>query len=72
MAEDFTLYSDETLKAEDKAFMLKLRDTTMAAIEESRFAQVVDKLKERWEGVSEDPSLPETNLRDEAPDRDFH
>lgn len=32
--------------AEDKAFMLKLRDTTMAAIEESRFAQVVDKLKE--------------------------
>lgn len=26
--------------------MLKLRDTTMAAIEESRFAQVVDKLKE--------------------------
>lgn len=46
MAEDFTLYSDETLKAEDKAFMLKLRDTTMAAIEESRFAQVVDKLKE--------------------------
>ena len=46
MAEDFTLYSDETLEAEDKAFMLKLRDTTMAAIEESRFAQVVDKLKE--------------------------
>lgn len=46
MAEDFTLYSDETIEAEDKAFMLKLRDTTMAAIEESRFAQVVDKLKE--------------------------
>lgn len=46
MAEDFTLYSDETIEEEDKAFMLKLRDTTMAAIEESRFAQVVDKLKE--------------------------
>ena len=46
MAEDFTLYSDETLEAEDKAFMLKLRDATMAAIEESRFVQVVDKLKE--------------------------
>lgn len=46
MAENFSLYSDETLEAEDKAFMLKLRDTTMAAIEESRFAQVVGKMKE--------------------------
>ena len=46
MAENFALYSDETLEAEDKAFMLKLRDTTMAAIEESRFAQIVNKMKE--------------------------
>lgn len=46
MAENFSLYSDETLEAEDKAFMLKLRDTTMAAIEESRFTQIVDKMKE--------------------------
>lgn len=34
----FLLYSDETKEAEDKAFMLKLRDTTLAAIEEARFA----------------------------------
>ena len=46
MTEDFTLYSDETLQAEDRAFLLKLRNTTMAAIEENRFAQVVDRLKE--------------------------
>ena len=44
--EDYTIYSDETLIAEDKAFMLKLRDTTMAAIEETRFAMIVGKLKE--------------------------
>ena len=41
-----TLYSDETMEAEDKAFLLKLRDTTMAAIDEARFAQVVGRLQE--------------------------
>ena len=36
----------QTLEAEDKAFMLKLRDTTLAAIEETRFAQIIGKLKD--------------------------
>ena len=44
--ESFNIYSDETMEAEDKAFMLKLRDATKAAIEESRFAQVIGKLRE--------------------------
>lgn len=44
--DSFAIYSDETLEAEDHAFMLKLRDTAMAAIDESRFAQVVGRLKE--------------------------
>ena len=44
MEDSFDLYTDETLEAEDKAFMLKLRDTTLAAIEEARFAQIVGKL----------------------------
>ena len=44
--DSFAVYSDETIEAEDKAFLLKLRDTTMAAIEETRFAMVVDKLKQ--------------------------
>lgn len=42
----YGIYTDETLEAEDKAFMLKLRDTTMAAIEETHFTMVVDKLRE--------------------------
>ena len=45
----FGVYTDETLEAEDHAFMLKLRDTTMAAIEESRFAQIVGRLRESTE-----------------------
>lgn len=44
--DSFTLYSDETMEAEDKAFLLKLRDTTMAAIDEARFTQVVGRLQE--------------------------
>jgi hypothetical protein len=46
MEDSFVLYADETLEAEDKAFMLKLRDTTLAAIEEARFRQIVGKLEE--------------------------
>ena len=44
--DSFHIYSDETMEAEDKAFLLKLRDVTLAAIKESRFAQVVGRLKE--------------------------
>ena len=34
------------MQAEDHAFMLRLRDATMAAIEEARFAQIVETLAE--------------------------
>ena len=46
LEDGYGIYTDETLEAEDKAFMLKLRDATMAAIEETRFTMVVDKLRE--------------------------
>lgn len=46
MEDSLAIYSDETVIAEDKAFMLKLRDTARAAIEESQFAQIVDRMKE--------------------------
>ena len=46
LEDSFNIYSDETREAEDKAFMLALRDTTMAAIEEARFGQVVGRLQE--------------------------
>ena len=46
LEDSFNIYSDETMEAEDKAFMLKLRDATMAAIEEARFAQIVGRLQD--------------------------
>lgn len=46
LEDSFNVYTDETLEAEDKAFMLKLRDTTLAAIEEARFTQIVGVLEQ--------------------------
>lgn len=40
------LFADETLKADDTAFMLKLRDIVRSAVDEARFKQVADKLRE--------------------------
>lgn len=44
--EDFFLYSDETLKADDEAFILKIKDTVKAAVDEAQFARVIDKMRE--------------------------
>ena len=45
LMEDYSMYSDETLEAEDKAFLMKLKDVALAAIEENRFSMVVDRLR---------------------------
>lgn len=47
--ESWELYSDTTLEAEDNAFMLKLGDIVRTAVDEARFAKVVDKLREAAE-----------------------
>ncbi len=44
--ESWELYSDETLKADDEAFLLKLADIVRTAVDEARFAKVVDRLRE--------------------------
>lgn len=44
--ENFLLYSDRTLSAEDHAFMLKIQDTVRAAVDETRFNQIVGLMRE--------------------------
>lgn len=44
--ENFYLYSQETLAADDKAFVLKIRDTVRSAVDEARFTQVLGKMRE--------------------------
>ena len=47
--EKYNIYSDETREAEDKLLLMKLRDATKAALEESKFAMIVDKLRDSTE-----------------------
>ena len=47
--EKYNIYSDDTREAEDKLLLLKLRDATKAALEESKFAMIVDKLRDSTE-----------------------
>lgn len=46
LEESWELFSDETLMADDAAFMLKLADIVRTAVDETRFGMVVDKLRE--------------------------
>jgi len=47
--EDWELFSDETKRADDRAFMLKLADIVRAAVDEARFAVMVDRLRDATE-----------------------
>ena len=44
-SEDFTLYSDETLRLDDNAFLAKVRDTVKAIADQTRFDRVVDMMR---------------------------
>lgn len=41
----YELFTDETLKADDKAFMLKIRDTVRSAVDEAKFSTIVDRMR---------------------------
>ena len=45
LEDSFAIYTDETLEAEDKAFMLKLRDTVTSIFDEVRIAKIIGKLE---------------------------
>jgi hypothetical protein len=44
--EAWELFSDETIQADDTAFMLKLADIVRTAVDAAKFAVIVDKLRE--------------------------
>lgn len=56
--ENFLLYSQETLAADDHAFILKIQDTVRAAVDEARFARVVDKMRESREVKLDTGNIP--------------
>ena len=44
-AEDYTLYSNETLLADDQVPMMKVRDTMRAVVDQARFDKVIDMMR---------------------------
>lgn len=44
--DSFEIYSDSTIEAEDRVFLMKLLDVEKAALDESRYRLIIDKLKD--------------------------
>lgn len=44
-AEDYTIYSDATLKASDEALMMKIQDTVRSVVDQTRFEKVVSMMR---------------------------
>ena len=57
-AEDFTLYSDETLKADDIALQMKIQDIVKAVVDETRFEKVVSMMREAKEARITTTNIP--------------
>ena len=56
--ENFEIYSKETLKAEDTAFIMKIQDSVRAAVEEIKFARVVDAMRKGKDRKLDTRDLP--------------
>lgn len=48
-AETYELFRDETLKADDHAFFLKVQDTVRAAVDVAKFSTIVERMKSATE-----------------------
>lgn len=49
VGEAYELFRDETLKADDRAFFLKVQDTVRAAVDITKFSTIVQRMKEATE-----------------------
>lgn len=56
--ENFLLYSEATLAADDKAFIMKVQDTVRAVVDEARFAKILGKLRESTDKKLNTADLP--------------
>ncbi len=56
--DDFSIYADETLKADDRALMLKVRDTVQAVVSQVQFDKVVDLMRTAKEAKITTKNIP--------------
>lgn len=47
--EAYELFRDETLKADDRAFFLKVQDTVRAAVDVAKFSMIIERMREATE-----------------------
>lgn len=57
--EDFSIYRNETIEADDRAFLMKLEDSVKAAVDQTRFSLIVDKLREAAQAKMEAKTVPQ-------------
>lgn len=58
-AEDYTLYSSETLAADDRALLLKVRDTVRSVVDQTRFERVIEMMREAKEAKITSTDIPQ-------------
>lgn len=51
--EDFTIYRNETIEADDHAFLMKIEDTVKAAVDQAKFTAIVDRMRQATEAKME-------------------
>ena len=56
--DNFEIYRDETIEADDRAFLMKLEDTVRAAIDQAMFNKLIDGMREATEAKIEPATVP--------------
>lgn len=56
--DNFNIYRDETIEADDRAFLMKIEDAVSAAVDQARFNSIVFKLRESREAKIDPPAVP--------------
>lgn len=59
MGDDFVLYADDTLKADNRALMLKIRDTIQHSLDEVHFTNLIDMMHQATEQMITTEHIPE-------------
>lgn len=58
-SDNYEIYRDETIEADDKAFLMKLEDTVRAAVDQAMFSKLVDRLRETTQAKIDAPIVPQ-------------
>lgn len=56
--DNFNIYRDETIEADDRAFLMKIEDAVNAAVNQARFTSIVERLRESKEAKIDPPAVP--------------